>query len=258
MHDPSPSAQALALTWACSEPVQLPKKWNIVPFVFSSPPTSSSYLLPTVTRWISQPRSSWGPVPQQGKCGQWEPDQHGEQQHRQQSCSLLSQNLCSSSELLPTASWGSLGWPASPTVNLFSLPFTSPKARWGKSCLNWQAGGANVSSAVGNSYLKKPIATAHIYTWVQSHEAAVDTVQVALNQLAQMLITTRPWNVFWLAKPSRALSKYLCSSLSEHHSVINTSAHGSLSCTQHQVQGWHKSAEQLVRSSVVFTLCISF
>lgn len=69
VHDPSPSAQALVLTWDCSKPVQLPKKWNIIPFVFSSPPTSSSYLLPTVTRWISQPRSSWGPLPQQGK--QW-------------------------------------------------------------------------------------------------------------------------------------------------------------------------------------------
>lgn len=56
----------------------------------------------------------------------------------------------------------------------------------------------------------------------------MDTVQVALNQLAQILIATRLLNTLWLAKSSQALSKYLCSYLSEHHMVINISADTSL------------------------------
>lgn len=101
----------------------------------------------------------------------------------------------------------------------------------------------------------------HIYPWVQSYEAGVDTVQVALNQLAQMLMATGLQNMLWSAKCSQALSKYLCSYLSEHHTIINMSADTSLwaALKALRLKYRHNLVEQLIkRSSVVLFLCIFF
>lgn len=133
---------ALALSWPCSEPDRLSKKWEIISFIFSLPQVNSLIIM----RWISQPRRQLRAraIAREavGKRGTmcWA-GQSSSSTDRIESIHHLwaSPSLSSSSQLLSSQPRGSLWWLAACHYKFAAhVSFISAKVRWSKSYLNWQ------------------------------------------------------------------------------------------------------------------------